>query len=162
MFFAKKYCFYCRIYKIFTRRSCNVFVGTTSDITACHHCGRANLKKVVVLKDSEGSLTYFGTTCAAKALGYSGSDYKLRSKMERVHQEERIKFKKEIRRFYRKTWGYKAAVNWTEQLNVNPNVDKNRARLMIEKKTKEGIGETLELFSQKISMLGIKLEEIIE
>ncbi|MGF9891305.1 hypothetical protein ABEX78_21835 [Priestia megaterium] len=117
---------------------------------------------MVVLKDSEGSLTYFGTTCAAKALGYSGSDYKLRSKMERVHQEERIKFKKEIRSFYRKTWGYKAAVNWTVQLNVNPNVDKNRARLMIEKKTKEGIRETLELFSPKVSMLGIKLEEIIE
>lgn len=48
--------------------------GSTDDHTTCDHCGRSGLKKTVMLfiLDADGNaeeLTYYGTSCAATALG---------------------------------------------------------------------------------------------
>lgn len=50
------------------------FLGTTDDCTTCDCCGKANLKKTVVIMplgaegEDEGMPSYYGTTCAARAL----------------------------------------------------------------------------------------------
>lgn len=49
--------------------------GTTSDITTCDCCGRADLKSTVIIVGLDaggaetGDLRHYGSTCAAKALG---------------------------------------------------------------------------------------------
>jgi ribosome-binding protein aMBF1 (putative translation factor) len=43
-------------------------LGITDERTACECCGRDNLKKTVAL-DKDGVVVYFGTECAAKAMG---------------------------------------------------------------------------------------------
>ena len=45
------------------------FIGTTDDTTTCDCCGKANLKKTVVLKNGEGDVVFYGVNCAARALG---------------------------------------------------------------------------------------------
>lgn len=50
------------------------YYGTCDDIQECQHCGRTELKKTVMLQmlDADGNpeeLTYYGTSCAARALG---------------------------------------------------------------------------------------------
>jgi len=57
------------------------FAGLTDSVTECELCGRNHLKRTVVLLplDSEGGRdgeeTYYGTSCAAMALGWShGTD----------------------------------------------------------------------------------------
>lgn len=51
--------------------------GTTNDVTTCEQCGRDELKGTVVLQplDSDGNPDgdpcYFGTSCAAKAAGWT-------------------------------------------------------------------------------------------
>lgn len=45
------------------------FEAKTDEVTTCECCGKQNLKGTVVLKDQEGEFKFFGTTCAARALG---------------------------------------------------------------------------------------------
>lgn len=53
------------------------FLGTTEEITTCGHCGRTKLKKTVVLTDNvTQDLIYLGTTCAARALGWTAKNVK--------------------------------------------------------------------------------------
>ena len=52
-------------------------IGTTDDVVDCAKCGKPDLRATVVLEllDSEGNsegVTYFGSTCAAKALAERG------------------------------------------------------------------------------------------
>jgi hypothetical protein len=47
--------------------------GITDDVTTCGCCGRAGLKRTVVL-ESETGLRFYGTTCAATALGRKTSE----------------------------------------------------------------------------------------
>jgi hypothetical protein len=52
------------------------FIGTTDECTECQHCGRTQLKNTVVLEvlDEDGNggeFTYYGSSCAAKALAGS-------------------------------------------------------------------------------------------
>lgn len=62
-------------------------LGTTDDVTSCHCCGRTDLKSTVVLTvlDIDGNPTgetYYGSTCAAKAVKRSARD--LRDAMTRL------------------------------------------------------------------------------
>lgn len=51
-------------------------LGTTDDTTTCDCCGKTNLKKTVVL-DIDGSVVFYGTDCAARALTGSKKDKKV-------------------------------------------------------------------------------------
>jgi len=51
------------------------FIGTTDEVTQCGCCGRDNLKGTVVLKTSDGDFVFFGSTCGAKALGWTVKDF---------------------------------------------------------------------------------------
>lgn len=47
-------------------------IAITDDITTCDCCSRTGLKRTVVLRCDGGSIRYYGTSCAAKAIyGYS-------------------------------------------------------------------------------------------
>lgn len=54
------------------------FVGITDECVICQRCGKPNLKSTVALSilDEEGNdfgdITYYGSTCAARALGETG------------------------------------------------------------------------------------------
>lgn len=47
-------------------------IGTTDTVGTCDCCGRTDLKKTVVL-DRDGSRSFFGTACAARAMGRATS-----------------------------------------------------------------------------------------
>jgi hypothetical protein len=54
------------------------FLGITDDATECARCGRTELRSTVVLAvlDADGNtedVTYFGSSCAAQALGYKAN-----------------------------------------------------------------------------------------
>lgn len=64
-------------------------VGLTDDVTNCGCCNRANLKKTVVLSllDGDGNhedYHFFGTSCAAKALGWTDRKYKSNAEINRL------------------------------------------------------------------------------
>lgn len=46
------------------------FLGINDDVTTCECCGRAGLKKTVVLDIGDGDTVHFGTACAAKKLRF--------------------------------------------------------------------------------------------
>lgn len=56
--------------------------GTTDDVTDCELCGKAELKGTVMLVpldadgNDDGEVCYFGTSCAAKAAGWTVRDVK--------------------------------------------------------------------------------------
>ena len=46
------------------------FEAVTDEVTSCGLCGKNNLKKTIVLQDEDGTIVFFGSVCAAKALGW--------------------------------------------------------------------------------------------
>jgi hypothetical protein len=63
-------------------------VGTTDMWSSCCCCGKANLKKVVVMQDSEQNYSFFGTTCAYNASrGYAASQNRTRKVHPQVMEE---------------------------------------------------------------------------
>jgi len=57
------------------------FRGTTADVTTCEHCGRADLKKTVILEfDDSGEPVHYGVVCAAHALGRDAKYIQQRAK----------------------------------------------------------------------------------
>jgi hypothetical protein len=53
------------------------YIGVTDDVTECQHCGKAGLKLTVALAlldldGNEEDVTYYGSTCAARALSIKG------------------------------------------------------------------------------------------
>lgn len=53
------------------------FIGITDECTQCQHCGKGKLRSTVVLAilDADGNeeaTTYYGSSCAAKALAIQG------------------------------------------------------------------------------------------
>jgi hypothetical protein len=53
------------------------FLGVTDECVECQRCGKPGLKSTVVLAvldhdGNDGDITYFGSSCAARALGWSG------------------------------------------------------------------------------------------
>lgn len=41
-------------------------LGISDEVTTCDHCGRSELRRTVAL-DFDGEVSFYGTTCAAKA-----------------------------------------------------------------------------------------------
>lgn len=54
------------------------YIGVTDECVECQKCGKADLKSTVVLAfldeegNDEGDVTYYGSTCAARALAAKG------------------------------------------------------------------------------------------
>ncbi|MFD8315939.1 hypothetical protein [Kitasatospora purpeofusca] len=68
--------------------------GSTSDVTECDLCGRVELRGTVVMVDLdadgvEGEVHYFGTSCAAKAAGWTQRDVKALVKVANDAERER-------------------------------------------------------------------------
>lgn len=67
--------------------------GTTDDVTDCELCGKVELKGTVVLVpldaegNEDGEVCYFGTSCAAKAAGWTVREVK--AGIKRAADEER-------------------------------------------------------------------------
>jgi hypothetical protein len=60
-------------------------LGTCDDVTTCDCCGRTNLKRTVALLVNDFP-KFFGSTCAARAMGYG--------KKFVDHQAERMDWRK--------------------------------------------------------------------
>jgi len=70
------------------------FIGTTDEQTECGRCGKVELRSTVILAtlDADGNadeVVYFGSTCAAKALGRDGKGQgrKVLDEARFAHQE---------------------------------------------------------------------------
>jgi hypothetical protein len=50
-------------------------VGTTDEVTGCDCCHRQNLKMTIVLQDQDGEYFFMGSTCGAKAQGWTVKDF---------------------------------------------------------------------------------------
>jgi len=48
--------------------------GITDAVDTCGCCGKTGLKRTVVIRQDNGDLDFFGTTCAAEALKLSAKD----------------------------------------------------------------------------------------
>lgn len=63
------------------------YIGTTDECVECQKCGKVDLKSTIVLAvlDAEGNeedITYYGSTCAARALGIRGGGGSVRRAAE--------------------------------------------------------------------------------
>ncbi|HET9144070.1 hypothetical protein [Actinophytocola sp.] len=61
------------------------YIGTTSDVVECENCGKADLRCTVIIMpvdaegNDDGEPCYYGSTCAARALGVRGGGAAVRS-----------------------------------------------------------------------------------
>lgn len=84
--------------------------GENEDVNTCECCGRQGLKKTIVLEYIEngeltGEVTYFGTTCAAKAAGWTTKYVK--DEVKAIQAEERrvkAKAEAEARKIENERW----------------------------------------------------------
>lgn len=68
------------------------YIGTTDECIECQQCGKADLRSTVVLAilDADGNVedhTYFGSTCAARALGVKGGSRAVLQSARWAHEE---------------------------------------------------------------------------
>lgn len=57
------------------------FVGSTDTVTTCGCCGRADLKRTIVLQENESrEFVYYGSTCGARALGWEVKQFNAAAK----------------------------------------------------------------------------------
>lgn len=67
------------------------FVGIVDDVTTCERCGKPELKATTVVQplDAEGNpdgdVLYYGSTCAARALGVKGGARAVRASATGAH-----------------------------------------------------------------------------
>jgi hypothetical protein len=48
-------------------------IGISDEVLECEYCGKTDLKKTIVLEDTEsGEICYYGSECASKALAKRG------------------------------------------------------------------------------------------
>lgn len=76
--------------------------GTTDEVTECDLCGKVELKGTVILAalDADGNedgVCYFGTSCAAKAAGWTVRDVRAGIKVAKDEERERQLRKDEAR-----------------------------------------------------------------
>ena len=91
--------------------------GTTNDVTTCELCGKVELKGTVMLVpldadgNPDGDVSYFGTSCAAKAAGWTVQE--VRAGIATVKRAERAAKKaaekEEIARIKREAWARRDA-----------------------------------------------------
>ena len=73
--------------------------GTTDDVTECGLCGKVELKGTAMLLpldadgNADGEINYFGTSCAAKAAGWTVKE--VRAGIKRAADEKRAKIQAE-------------------------------------------------------------------
>lgn len=78
--------------------------GTTDEVTNCELCGRDELKGTVVLEpldadgNGEGVYCYFGSSCAAKAAGWTQREVTRRVKVAKEEERERERREQEAER----------------------------------------------------------------
>ncbi|GGY89037.1 hypothetical protein GCM10010327_19750 [Streptomyces nitrosporeus] len=71
--------------------------GTTDDVTTCELCGRPELKGTVMLVsldadgNEDGDVSYFGTSCAAKATGWTIREVKAGVKAAKDEARDRLR-----------------------------------------------------------------------
>lgn len=64
------------------------YIGTTSDVVECENCGKVDLRATVIIMpvdaegNDEGEPTYYGSTCAARALVVKGGGAAVRKAAE--------------------------------------------------------------------------------
>lgn len=88
--------------------------GTTDEMTTCELCGRDELKGTVVLEpldvdgNGEGVYCYFGSSCAAKAAGWTQREVTLRVKAakdaKRTAEKERCDAEHAAQRIFVRGW----------------------------------------------------------
>lgn len=72
------------------------YYGITDECDECGHCGKGGLKKTVMLfsLDEEGNreeLMYWGSTCAARALGTTAGDVRKKAESAQTYRVTRVK-----------------------------------------------------------------------
>lgn len=70
------------------------YIGTTDECVECQQCGRVDLRCTVVLAvlDADGNtedVTYYGSTCAARALSIPGGGREVQRRAEWANTETR-------------------------------------------------------------------------
>lgn len=70
--------------------------GITSEVDECGHCGKQGLQKAVMLfiLDADGNreeLEYWGTTCAARAIGTTAADVRKKAQNAQTYRIARVK-----------------------------------------------------------------------
>lgn len=127
------------------------YIGTTDECIECQLCGKADLRSTVVLAilDRDGNVedvTYYGSTCAARALGVHGGGRAVlqsarwagektrkeaensRGMLARYGADElgnfptRGKFERAVTGFYRQYWNAAWAPQMTERADWAANV----------------------------------------
>jgi hypothetical protein len=85
------------------------YIGVTDDCVECQRCGKADLKSTIVLAilDAEGNdseVTYYGSSCAARALGRTGRGQaaKILTEAQAAQRQlaQRVAFARELLAFY--------------------------------------------------------------
>lgn len=76
-------------------------LGICDSVTTCECCGRTNLKRTIVIGSEEGE-AYYGSVCASKFLGGSGSQQHV-TRIERKAQERQV-LRSQLTAFVAKLW----------------------------------------------------------
>lgn len=129
-------------------------IGTTDDVVNCQRCGKPDLRMTVVLEmlDADGNgegVTYYGTTCASRALATRGvkrTTADLRNeataaerqrRWTRTHAEEMVEF------YAIPADGDLSADRWEETVDLfrrhNPSTSGPRSRAWAEQALGEAI-----------------------
>ena len=74
-------------------------IGITDEITECGRCGKYNLKKIIVIEDTEtGSINYYGSECASMLLHFDKKTIATLAKKAKKEQEEKVRSCQGLRR----------------------------------------------------------------
>jgi hypothetical protein len=69
------------------------YIGVTDDCVTCQNCGKDELKSTVVLAildadgNQDGDVTYYGSSCAARALGVRGGGRAVLTAAQAAHRQ---------------------------------------------------------------------------
>lgn len=70
-------------------------LGTTDEVTTCDCCGREDLKGTIVLKymteEDAGKVVYFGSTCGARAAGWTTKELHAKAKDAQREFERQVR-----------------------------------------------------------------------
>ena len=75
-------------------------LGITDEITTCDCCGKSKLKKTFVIKDDNGNINYYGSTCYARIMGIKPKDSKIKIDGHTICSAGRIQLRQHGREFY--------------------------------------------------------------
>ena len=66
-------------------------IGITDEVTSCDCCGRTDLKRTVVLeRTDDGVIVYFGTSCGARAIGWTTKEFTAAAKDAQIERQRAI------------------------------------------------------------------------